>query len=72
MLTMNWNSRGRKGGKRTFGGRYHRLPKRLGSLHSRAAAAVLGHDQNNLGSALSDQAVGPRGEEAPIWILVQT
>ena len=33
-----------KGRQRTFGVRYHSLPKRVGSLHARAAAAGLGCD----------------------------
>ena len=38
-----------------------RLPKRLGSLHARAAAAGLGQTQNNLGIALRDQAARTEG-----------
>jgi hypothetical protein len=33
------------------------LPKRLGGLYSRAAAAGLGSDQESLGDALAEQAI---------------
>ena len=52
--------------RRASGPGGERLPKRLGSLHARAAAAGLGHDPEQPGyRALGTRRLGPRGQKAP-------